>query len=104
MAFNFTGSSEARLSRIPESLTSVTVSSSNNQYSYCYSESTYSIYRLVTPLYSLFAFITIGLFVVSLVTGSRRIPADAAVVLQTAYLGLVTLNKLTPLQEALTYL
>ena len=59
---------------------------------------------MLTPLYSLTTYLTLALFVLGLFLGSGRIPAEAAVVLQSSFLGLVTLNKLGPLEQAITYL
>ena len=98
LSFDFRNATDLALAEIPANQVSLAVQPGNNHYAHLYSPSTYDRQKALERLFTLLAVVALLMYAASLVLGGKRIAAEQVMVLQLAYLSLLTLPNFTPLQ------
>ena len=104
LSFYFGESLDLRVKKIPKKTVMLTVLPENNHYAHLYPADIYAYQRQLTSYFSFLVIASMTLFVLTLIFGSKRISAEMIVVLQIAFLSLVTIPKITPLFSSLSFL
>ena len=104
LSFYFGESLDLRVKQIPKKTVTLTVLPDNNHYAHLYPTEIYAYQRQLTSFFSLLVIASLTLFSLTLIFGSKRISAEMIVVVQIAFLSLVTIPKITPLFSSLSSL